>query len=197
MIVLLYVIFVARFSLGTPLTTQVFSDKVYCYLIVPPYIWGISMLDENMKKPVLIRMKSRTRALSCLLAQQYLLAALYLAAWFSFIVMFANWGDEALSPAYLFPVYIRYLLSLLLSANLSELLKRVKRKIFKTIPFITAYLFLLLDVQAVQAITNRFGRSIKILFSWTFYPGGYIMLSIFLVVTLIFLLHLNRRYDIF
>ena len=197
MIVALYVIFAARSSLSAPLSTQMFTDKVYCYLIVPPFLWGISMLDESIKKPGLIRMKSRTQALYCLLIQQYLFAASYLAVWFLLIALFVYWGGEALSPVYLLSRYIRYLLSLLLLANLSELLKRLNIKAFKTIPFITAYLFLLLDVQAVQTISNRYGRSIKILFSWTFYSAGYVLLPIFLVVTFILLLHLNRRYDIF
>lgn len=197
MIVVLYVIFAARPSLGTPLVGQVFSDKVYCYLIVPPFLCGISMLDESMKKPGLIRMKSRAQALSCLLIQQYLLAALYLAVWFILIASFAYLGNEAASPANLYPIYIRYLLSLLLLTNLSELLKKVKGKMFRTIPFVTAYLFLLLDVQTVQTITNLYGRPVKILFSWTFYSGGYVALPIFLVVTFILLLHLNCRYDIF
>ena len=197
MIVALYVVFAARSSLSAPLSTQMFTDKVYCYLIVPPFLWGISMLDECIKKPGLIRMKSRTQALYCLLIQQYIFAALYLAVWFLLIALFTYWGGEALSPVYLLSRYIRYLLSLLLLANLSELLKRLNIKAFKTIPFITAYLFLLLDIQAVQAISNRYGRSIKILFSWTFYSAGYVLLPIFLVVTFILLLHLNRRYDIF
>ena len=197
MIVALYVVFAAHSSLSAPLSTQMFTDKVYCYLIVPPFLWGISMLDESIKKPGLIRMKSRTQALYCLLIQQYLFAASYLAVWFLLIALFVYWGGEALSPVYLLSRYIRYLLSLLLLANLSELLKRLNIKAFKTIPFITAYLFLLLDVQAVQTISNRYGRSIKILFSWTFYSAGYVLLPIFLVVTFILLLHLNYRYDIF
>lgn len=197
MIVVLFMVFAAHSSLGTPLTAQIFSDKVYCYLIVPPFLWGISMLDESIKKPGLTRMKSRAQALYCLLIRQYLFAVLYLAVWFSLIALFTYWSDEALSPVYLLPRYIRYLLTLLLLVNLSELLKRLNMKVFKTIPFITAYLFLLLDVQAVPAISNRYERSIKILFSWAFYPAGYVLLPIFLVITFILLLHLNYRYDIF
>ena len=181
------------------LITQIFTDKVYCYLIVPPFVLGISLLDESIKKPCIVRMKSRLHALSYLLFQQCLLAILYLAAWFTLIALFAYGANEQISIIDLFLKYIRYLLSLLVFTNLADLLKRLNIKALSTVPYIAAYILLLLDIQAVTVITNRYGPSIKLVFSWTFYHGvaGYVLLLVFLIATFSGLLYRNRKYDIF
>ena len=33
------------------IVAQVFGDRVYCYLLVPPFIWTISTIDGSTKKP--------------------------------------------------------------------------------------------------------------------------------------------------
>lgn len=181
----------------TQFATQIFTDKVYCYLLVPPFMWGISMIDESMKKPCLVRMKSRIQALLHLLIQQYLFALLYLGVWFFLIPLFAHLVNETISIANLLSIYIRYLFGLFLFANLSELLKRMEIKAFRTIPFIVAYLILLLDIQAIKVITNQIGITVKLVFSWTFYQLGIVILPVLFVVTFIALLCFNSRYDIF
>lgn len=193
-VILLYVL---HSSWGADVTTQVFSDKVYCYLLVPPFVLAISLIDESIKKPSLIRMKSRSQVLFRLLFQQYLFAILYLTAWFLLTAIFVYWGDGIIPATALFSKYILYLFSLFLFVNLSELLKRVNVKALSTLPFIAAYLFLIVDEQAITSITGRNGIAIKLLFSWTFSPFGYVMLPIFIVVTFILLLRFNCKYDIF
>lgn len=192
-------VWVSRSLFQEQLITQIFTDKVYCYLIVPPFVLGISLLDESIKKPCIVRMKSRLHALFYLLFQQYLLVTLYLAAWFALIALFAYGANEQISVIDLFLKYIRYLLSLLVFTNLAGLLKRLNIKALSTVPYIAAYILLLLDIQAVTVITNRYGPSIKLVFSWTFYHGivGYVMLLVFLIATFAVLLYYNRKYDIF
>ena len=150
-------VWTARSLFQDQLTTQVFTDKVYCCLIVPPFVLGISLLDESIKKPCIIRMKSRLHALSRLLFQQYLLAALYLITWFVLIALFAYGANEQISVIDLFLKYIRYLLGLFLFTNLADLLKRLNIRGLSAVPYIAAYILLLLDIQAVTAITNRYG----------------------------------------
>lgn len=192
-------IWAARSLFQEQITTQIFADKVYCYLIVPPFVLGISLLDESIKKPCIIRMKSRLHALFCLLFQQYLFALLYLIIWFVLIILFAHGANEQISVIDLFPQYIRYLLSMLIFVNLADLLKRLNIKALSTNPYIAAYILLLLDIQAITVITNRYGRFVKLMFSWTFYHGffGYVMLQIFFIATFAALLYRNRKYDIF
>ena len=189
----------ARSLFQEPLTTQIFADKVYCYLIVPPFVLEISLLDESIKKPCIIRMKSRLHVLSHLLSQQYLLAALYLIAWFVLIALFAYGANEQISVIDLFSKYIRYLFSLFVFINVAGLLKRLNIRALSTAPYVAAYILLLLDIQAVTAITNRYGRPARLIFSWAFYHGiaGYVMLTAFLIVTFAALLYRNRKYDIF
>jgi hypothetical protein len=196
---ILCTIWAARSLFQEQLTTQIFADKVYCYLIVPPFVLGISLLDESIKKPCIIRMKSRLHSLFYLLFQQYLLAAWYLITWFVLISLFAHGANEQIFVIDLFSKYIRYLLSLFVFANLADLLKRLNIKTLSTIPYIAAYILLLLDIQAITAITNRYGRPLKLIFSWTFYRSivGYIMLLIFLILTFAALIYRNRKYDIF
>lgn len=196
---ILCTIWSARSLFREQITTRIFTDKVYCYLIVPPFVLGISLLDESIKKPCIIRMKSRLHALFYLLFQQYLLAALYLTAWFVLIALFAHGANEQISVIDLFPKYIRYLLSMFVFANLAGLLKRLNIKALSTVPYVAAYILLLLDILAIAAITNRYGRPARLMFSWTFYHGivGYVMLLIFLIATFAALLYRNRKYDIF
>lgn len=66
-----------------------------------------------------------------------------------------------------------------------------------TMPFISAYLLLLIDEQVIQSVTNRNGITIRLIFSWTFQPLGLVLLPVFLAITTLLLLRLNRTYDIF
>lgn len=110
------------------IVAQVFGDRVYCYLLVPPFIWTISTIDGSTKKPSFIRMKSRNQYLLFLLLQQYLFAVIYLTTWFSMIYILAIWHGERYLFVDMFSSYIRYLLSFFLLANISEMLKRTKNK---------------------------------------------------------------------
>ena len=121
------------------IVAQVFGDRVYCYLLVPPFIWTISTIDGSTKKPSFIRMKSRNQYLLFLLLQQYLFAVIYLTTWFSMIYILAIWHGERYLFVDMFYSYIRYLLSFFLLANISEMLKRTKNKMLSTMPFISAY----------------------------------------------------------
>lgn len=102
------------------IVAQVFGDRVYCYLLVPPFIWTISTIDGSTKKPSFIRMKSRNQYLLFLLLQQYLFAVIYLTTWFSMIYILAIWHGERYLFVDMFSSYIRYLLSFFLLANISE-----------------------------------------------------------------------------
>ncbi len=198
-VAILCTVWASRSLFQEQLTTQVFTDKVYCCLIVPPFVLGISLLDESIKKPCIVRMKNRLHALSHLLIQQYLLATLYLIAWFVLIALFAHETKEQISVIDLFSKYIRYLLSMLIFANLAGLLKRLNIKALSPIPYVAAYILLLLEIQAIAAITNRYGRPARLMFSWVFYHdiAGSVMLTVFFIVTFAALLYRNRKYDIF
>ena len=147
--------------------------------------------------PIRTAMKSRNQYLLFLLLQQYLFAVIYLTTWFSMIYLLAIWHGETYSFLDMFSSYIRYLLSFFLLANISEMLKRTKNKMLSTMPFISAYLLLLIDEQVIQSVTNRNGITIRLIFSWTFQPLGLVLLPIFLAITTLLLLQLNRTYDIF
>lgn len=142
-------------------------------------------------------MKSRNQYLLFLLLQQYLFAIIYLTTWFSMIYILAIWHGERYLFVDMFSSYIRYLLSFFLLANISEMLKRTKNKMLSTMPFISAYLLLLIDEQVIQSVTNRNGITIRLIFSWAFQPLGLVLLPIFLAITTLLLLQLNRTYDIF
>ena len=113
------------------------------------------------------------------------------------IYILAIWHGERYLFVDMFSSYIRYLLSFFLLANISEMLKRTKNKMLSTMPFISAYLLLLIDEQVIQSVTNRNGITIRLIFSWAFQPLGLVLLPIFLAITTLLLLQLNRTYDIF
>lgn len=184
----------------TPMMVQVFTDKSYTYLILPPFICGILLIDESIKKPCLTRMKDRKHALTFLLIQQYIFAALYLIAWFAISGLFARTSGEQVILADMIFKFIRYFFSILIFTNLAELFKRLNIKALSTIPFVAAYVILILDVLAITAITGRQANIVYLLFSWTFHRSNIlsiVMLGICFVITYILLRHLNRKADIY
>lgn len=142
-------------------------------------------------------MKKNTKILIFVIAIVDLFAVIYLTTWFSMIYILAIWHGERYLFVDMFSSYIRYLLSFFLLANISEMLKRTKNKMLSTMPFISAYLLLLIDEQVIQSVTNRNGITIRLIFSWTFQPLGLVLLPVFLAITTLLLLRLNRTYDIF
>lgn len=185
---------------GVTIMEQILSDKAYCYLIVPPFICGILLISESVKKPCLTRMKSRKQALLFIQIQQYIFAAVYLIAWFAAIVLFSMSNGDQISVTEVLGKFIRYLLSLLAFSNLSELFNRVNIKALRNIPFIAAYVVLITDVLAVTAITGKQSNIIYLLFSWAFFRNAFVgtmMLVAIFTVTLLLLHRANRRADYF
>ena len=199
-IYLLYICAVVALITGTTAVTetlamiQLFTDKAYTYLFLPPFLCGILLIDESIKKPCLIRMKDRKEALSFLLVQQYIFTAVYLITWFMVIVLFVKASGEQIVVSSLLSKFARYILSLLVFTNLAELFKRMNIKTLNAIPFIAAYMILMIDVLAITAITGKQANIVYLLFSWTFHRNSFlsiVMLGVFFVITYILL----RRYD--
>ncbi len=185
---------------GTPMMVQIFTDKSYTYLFLPPFLCGILLIDESIKKPCLVRMENRKQALSFLLIQQYIFTAFYLIAWFLVIIVFAKTSGEQVIFSELLTKFARYILSLLIFTNLAELFKRLHIKVLNTIPFIAAYMILLVDVLAITAITGKQANIVYLLFSWTFHKNGILsiaMLGMFFAVTYILLRRFDRKADIY
>ena len=186
---------------GNSFLTQAFTDKVYCYLLAPPFLMGIYFLDECMKKPAMIRIGNRRRALLHLLAGQYLFAAVYLAGWFIMATLFAGGGGEDIS-AFGFPgKYMHCLCGLILLVNCCELFKRLVGPATLAVPFGAGYIWLLLDVFMIPSMTNRFpfGPTVYLGIAWVFSAGWYSygILAGWIVFTFILLLRRNERYDMF
>lgn len=185
---------------GVTIMEQILSDKAYCYLIMPPFICGILLISESMKKPYLTRMKSRKRALLFIQIQQYIFAAAYLIAWFAAIVLFSMSNGDQISVAEVSEKLIRYLLSLLAFSNLAELFSRVHIKVLRNIPFIAAYVVLIIDVLAITSITGKQSNVIYLLFSWAFFRNAFVgtmMLGAIFIISLLLLHRVNRRADYF
>lgn len=102
---------------GTAMMTQIFTDKSYTYLFLPPFLCGILLIDESIKKPRLVRMENRKQALSFLLIQQYIFTAFHLIAWFLVVIVFAKTSGEQVVFSELFTKFARYILSLLIFTN--------------------------------------------------------------------------------
>ena len=184
----------------TPMMIQIFTDKSYTYLFLPPFLCGILLIDESIKKPCLIRMKDRKEALSFLLAQQYTFTALYLVAWFIVIALFAKASGEQVIVSNLLSKFTRYLLSLLIFTNLAELFKRLNIKTLNAIPFIAAYMILMIDVLAITAITGKQATIVYLLFSWTFHRNSIlsiVMLGIYFAITYVLLRRYDRKADVY
>ncbi len=199
--VIMWITFSARIRSDNLFLTQVFTDKTYCYLLAPPFLWGIFFLDESMKRSVIIRIGNRRRALLHLLTGQYLFAAVYLAVWFTLTVLFAGWGGEDVS-AFGFPGrYGHYLCSLILLVNCCGLFKRLGGMVSPAFSFGAAYIWLLLDALMIPSLTKRFpfGPTVYLGFAWVFSAKrySYVILAGWIIFTFVLLLRRNERYDMF
>ena len=185
---------------GVTVIEQAFSDKAYCYLIVPPFTCAILLISESIKKPCLTRMESRKQALLFVLIQQYAFSAVYLVAWFAVIVLFAKYCGDQIKISEISGRFVRYLFSLLVFSNLSELFKRVNVKALRSIPFVVTYVILIIDVLAITAITGKQSNIIYLIFSWAFFRSAIVgtpMLGIIFIITLLSLYRINRKADYF
>lgn len=179
---------------------QVFADKVFVYLIVPPYVCGITLIEESMKKPSLTRMKSRKQAVTFLLFQQCLLAIAYLLIWFLLIAVFVKGYGGTVEITDFGAKYMRYLLCLILFVNVAGCFKRVNNKILATIPFIAAYVVLMTDVLAITSISGKAFIIIYVMFAWTFCKStvlSLVMLTVFVVVSYLLMVRLDRKADFY
>ena len=168
---------------------QVFADKVFVYLMVPPFVCGTSLIEESMKKPSLTRMKSRKQAVLFLLFQQYLLAIGYLLI-YGGNVEIADFGAK----------YVRYLLCLVLFVNVAGCFERVNNKLLATIPFIAAYVVMIIDVLAITSISGKAFNIIYVMFAWTFCKSNVLsvaVLMIFVVASYLTLVHLDGKTDFY
>ncbi len=179
---------------------QVFADKVFVYLIVPPFVCGTSMIEESMKKPSLTRMKSRKQAVLFLLFQQYLLAIGYLLTWFMLIAAFVKGYGGNVEVADFVVRYVRYLLCLVLFVNVAGCFKRINNKMLATIPFIATYVVMIIDVLAITSITGKAFNIIYVMFAWTFCKSNVLsiaVLVIFVVASYLMLVRLDRKADFY
>lgn len=172
--------------------------KVYCYLLVPPFLWGIIILDESMSKPALSRIGNRRKALLRLLSRQYLFAAAYLFGWFVMTALFAAMAGEAAAVSDFPGTYVRYLSGLILLVNCCGIFKRLGSMAPPTILFGAAYVLLLVDALMIPSMTNRFGPMVKLVFAWIFSESvaAYLILAVWIIITFVLLLRRNEEYDI-
>lgn len=199
---LLYIILILCFVTlaDADILIQAFTDKVFVYLIVPPFACGTSLIEESMKKTLLVRMKDRKQAVSFLLIQQYLFGIIYLVVWFMLIAGFANAYGENIENFNFLGRFLRYLLCFFLFVNVAGCFKRSNKKLLASVPFVAAYVILILDVLAITSITGKELSIVYILFSWTFYGKnmlGIVMLAVFLIGSYRLLNHLDQQADFY
>ena len=123
-----------------------------------------------------------------------------MVAWFAVIVLFAKSCGDQVKISEISGRFVRYLFSLLVFSNLSELFKRVNVKALRSIPFVVTYVILIIDVLAITAITGKQSNIIYLIFSWAFFRSaivGTLMLGIIFIITSLSLYRINRKADYF
>ena len=61
-VILLYALYSPR---ERDFCADIYSDKLYCYLLLPPFVWAVSMIDESVKKQCHTHEKQNAGALLC------------------------------------------------------------------------------------------------------------------------------------
>lgn len=184
---------------GSDIGIYTIFDKFYTYIIVPPFAGILTLIDESINKPVIIRIGSRSRALRFEIIQQYSLAAGYLLLWFLMFTAFGIMSGASITTTGLLNRFFRYLLNFIIFIHVAGVFKRTPIKLLSSVPIVSAYIFLLLDTMALAAITSRFGATLYLIFSWAFYKRdvpAFIALSLWSVITLVVLHNCNRKADI-
>ena len=188
-----YIVLIMCFikALEVEILIQIFTDKVFVYLMIPPFICGIALIEESFKKTSIVRLLNRKQALLWNLKQQYLFGCAYLLTWFGVIALFALINRETV-PIFIFAGdFLRYLLCLILFINISACMRRMNQKFFVRIPIVITYGILVIDILTITSMTGRIGIPVYLIFSWAFYENC--ILSIVVLIILCGLSYLYLR----
>lgn len=179
-----YIVLILFFinGLDVEMLVQAFTDKVFVYLIIPPFILGIALIEESVKITSIVRMDNRKQALCWGLKQQYLLGFIYLVAWFALIALFAIKNGEMVQLSIFMGIFLQYLLCFALIVNISACMKRLNHKIFVAIPFVITYAILVIDILVLTFVTGRIGITIYLVFSWTFYKNSFLAIVVLIAL---------------
>lgn len=184
--------------------SNIFFDKLVVFLLTPPFMVGLLLIEKSVTPVVLTRTKSRIYALLFQLIQQYFLAFVYLSVWFVLVILFSllkfRGGITELNASDLLQWYFRFLFGFIILTNGAVLLKKSGVKALASASYILVYLFFALEILTViPELDQQLGVEINLIFSWMFYDGamGLAVMLILIVGLTAAILLVNKREDIF
>lgn len=179
---------------------NIFFDKLYVFQLTSMFLTGIVLIERYMTAPVITRMDSRMKAMAILIKNQYVYAFIYLALWFTLIIIFSVMIQfvSAMTVFELLDWFVRYYLGLVLLINLVIIFSRSNIRFIADNYYIFAYMILTLEIIALipeLKINTRFQYGV--LFSWIFQKGyaSYVPLVAAIVISLVILCKISVRKD--
>lgn len=108
--------------------SNIFFDKLVVFLLTPPFMVGLLLIEKSVMPVVVTRTKSRTYALLFQLIQQYFLAFVYLSVWFALLIFFSlfKFGGSIteVNVSDLLQWYFRFLFRFIILTDGAILLKK-------------------------------------------------------------------------
>lgn len=171
--------------------SNLFFDKLVVFLLTPPFMFGVLLIEKSITSVTVIRTKGRIHALLIQLIQQYLFGFLYLTIWFILLILFSLikfggifTGSDAIS---ILQWYFRFQLGFMILINVSALFKKSNIKLFTSASYILTYVLFALELLAViPELDKQLGIEINLVFSWMFYDsavGLAAMIALLLILT--------------
>lgn len=184
--------------------SNIFFDKLVVFLLTPPFMVGLLLIEKSVMPVVVTRTKSRTYALLFQLIQQYFLAFVYLSVWFVLLIFFSlfKFGGSIteVNVSDLLQWYFRFLFGFIILADGAVLLKKSNIKALASASYVLIYLFFALEILTIiPELDQQVGVEINLVFSWMFYDGtmGLVVMPLLIMVLTGAILLLNQREDIF
>lgn len=184
--------------------SNLFFDKLVVFLLTPPFILGILLIERSMAPALITRTKSRKHALQLQLVQQCIWGVVYLTIWFTLLITFSliKFGGvfSNADAVCILSWYGRFLLGDLIIITGAALLKKSNIWLLKSGSYVLIYLLFALEVLAViPELDQQLGIEIKLVFSWMFYESiaSFAAMMLILVVLTGLLIIAMRREDIY
>lgn len=182
---------------------NILSKYFFEFLLAPIFLILSSLIDKSVSFTVITRLESRKKTAYFELLQQYLLAFILICAHGTalIIVSLCQYGfSTGIQTLFVLKKLILFFLGLLISANLSYILKRCNINNVSSASFVFVYIFLVTEMSLIGKLNNYvFDFDIFIVFSWILRTRGYvsiIVMSIEFILSTIVVLKLSSKSDI-
>lgn len=181
--------------------TNIFSDRIYVFFLVPLYIIIILSLDISRLSSVITRIGDRRKGMITALALEYAVALLYICIWVFLVLMVTmiKFPVYEMTAASILDSLLRYLLGLVMAADIAFMLRCSSNPFLSAAAGFCSVFLCILDVIVISPkLLRNISKGFGFLFSWVYQEGifGYMGAIAVLLLLHVYLLRVSVNKDI-